>query len=659
MAQGQYYRSVSNSDITNKSLVLELNGSVNAIDKLDSVQLILPLKANRPNVTATIGIAQDNNISGWCQVTCEFTQSNYNNYVLSQNLLDCLNITCDKINDVTMIFLRADVPDGNATIYVDGTQYIYVDYSQYENVISPTSFTVSTTKTTSASTTVAWSGAQSGNGNAISGYEIQYQDSTNNTTWGNWTVLKNITSSFTSGNTSVNLPSPRNYRRFRIKALGTISGYDATTYQVSSSVLRTASPTTPSGLTVTPTEWESGAINISWNASSATGQTIVAYYLEYRLQVAGGSYGNWLALTDTTNTIYSYTPVIAPGDKMQYRVRAYSSDGYYSSYSATATLTAKEEQGGGEDPGGEETSSATVYVGISNLSKAVRNIFVGIDGVAHEIVEGYVGVNGVAKLFYQAHSSLEYIYSGTYTVSEQSIDGVDYVILTLTSSGVLTVSRTITTDIWMCGGGGNGGDTSQSVQGGGGGGGGYINSISKQLSGNTTCIIGTAAGVTSLGTTIANAGGNGSGNNGGNGASGGGSGGTLQAPGTGEGVSTIPAGFGVSNAHCAGGGGGSGMWSGFQTFSGGVGGSNGANGGNNIAVSSGPAYGGSGGEKGGGGGGLCSNSAISMNNGGNATYYGSGGGGGGSYVSSEILLGTGGSGYQGVVYIRWKKEDMA
>lgn len=57
MAQGQYYRSVSNSDITNKSLVLELNGSVNAIDKLDSVQLILPLKANRPNVTATIGIA--------------------------------------------------------------------------------------------------------------------------------------------------------------------------------------------------------------------------------------------------------------------------------------------------------------------------------------------------------------------------------------------------------------------------------------------------------------------------------------------------------------------------------------------------------------------------------------------------------------------------
>ena len=56
---------------------------------------------------------------------------------------------------------------------------------------------------------------------------------------------------------------------------------------------------------------------------------------------------------------------------------------------------------------------------------------------------------------------------------------------------------------------------------------------------------------------------------------------------------------------------------------------------------------------------MASNCAASMNNGGNATFYGSAGGGGGSYVSSVIMFGMGGSGYQGVVYIRWKKEDAA
>ena len=297
------------------------------------------------------------------------------------------------------------------------------------------------------------------------------------------------------------------------------------------------------------------------------------------------------------------------------------------------------------------------YIGIDNSARLVKQISIGQSGVARKVLNGYVGVNGVARLFYQVRIPLEYSYTGRSSARDITIDGVEYTVLTLTSSGTLTVNRSINTDIWLCGGGGNGGDTSQTVMGAGGGGGGYIASANIQLSGNVACVIGAAAGETSLGSTIANAGGNGSGQSGGSGSSGGGSGGTSQSPGTGMGVSTIPVDFGLTDAHCAGGGGGAGIWAGFPRFSGGGGGSNGANGGNNTTVPSGGVYGGTGGQKGGGGGGLASNSVVSMNNGGNAKYYGSAGGGGGSWVDSGILFGMGGSGYQGVVYIRWKKED--
>lgn len=294
-----------------------------------------------------------------------------------------------------------------------------------------------------------------------------------------------------------------------------------------------------------------------------------------------------------------------------------------------------------------------------NSARKVTSMYVGVNGLARKVVKGYIGAGGLARQFYSAAQPFAYAYTGAYTESELSIGGVAYTVLTITSSGTLTVSHPIDADVWMCGGGGNGDDASQTVQGAGGGGGGYIASANVQLSGDVACVIGAAAGATSLGSTVANAGGNGSGANGGNGASGGGAGAQSGAAGTGAGMSTIPAVFGLSDAHCAGGGGGAGVWAGFPRFSGGGGGSNGANGGNNTTVSSGPVYGGSGGEKGGGGGGLASNSAASMNNGGNATFYGSAGGGGGSYVDSVTMFGMGGSGYQGVMYIRWKKEDAA
>lgn len=303
----------------------------------------------------------------------------------SEITLDWSGLTLSEANSITAL----QVGCAESGIYIDGAQTIMIPYNAaptITNVTAPTSFTVSTTKTTSSNITITWSGASSGTGNTISGYQIQYQDSSNNTSWGSWYALKTVSSSSTSGSTSASLPSARNYRRFRIKTLGTVSGYDSTTYRVSSSVLRTSVPTTPSGVSVVPIEWEEGEVTFSWNSSSATGQTISYYIAEYRVQPAGGEYGSWISLPSTTQTSVTHTPTFSAGDTVQYRVRAYSSDGYFSSYSNSATMTVISKSG--------------AYIGIENVAREIIKIYIGIDGIAREIDKIYIGVDGIAAQIY-------------------------------------------------------------------------------------------------------------------------------------------------------------------------------------------------------------------------------------------------------------------
>ena len=306
---------------------------------------------------------------------------------------------------------------------------------------------------------------------------------------------------------------------------------------------------------------------------------------------------------------------------------------------------------------------------LGNVACKVTAMYIGANGLARKVVKGYIGADGLARLFYSAANPLTYTYTGTYAESEATIDGVAYTVLTITSSGTLTVSRAIDVDVWLCGGGGNGasGDglpgSISDVRGGGGGGGGYIASANVQLSSDIVCVVGAAAGATSLDSTVANAGGSASDQNGGSGASGGG--GTYNregsgAGGSGDGSNTVPAGFGVSDPHCAGGGAGGFFSPSGNYCNGGAGGSNGGNGGNPTRVSASPTSGGAGGTKGGGAGGSAVFNDIPANAGHNATFYGGGGGGGGQ-AGDQSNMGSGarGSGYQGVIYIRWKKEDAA
>ena len=240
------------------------------------------------------------------------------------------------------------------------------------------------------------------------------------------------------------------------------------------------------------------------------------------------------------------------------------------------------------------------------------------------------------------------------------LDG-EYRLLTLTSSGTLTVGANVTAQVWMCGGGAAGEDGSSS--GASGGGGAYTNRATLTLSGRTIATVGAAGGLSRFGSYSASPA---VGRNGGSG----GGGGTYPPdssnnasstyPGTGDRSPKYP--FGDTSyfkPHCGGGGGGAMSYEGeygSEQYAGGAGGTNGSDGQYSRTSYSQITPGGAGGSYGGGNGGEVEYYyGADAANGGNATFYGSGGGGGG-YIDiddgGDMDWGRGGSGYQGVIYIR-------
>lgn len=302
-----------------------------------------------------------------------------------------------------------------------------------------------------------------------------------------------------------------------------------------------------------------------------------------------------------------------------------------------------------------------VYVPVNNTFHKSSKLYAIIDGKTKAIKKGYCVVDGVNMLVYTA--GIKIAYTGNSTVSSITINGKQYVMLTITSSGTLTINGG-KAQYWMCGAG-EGGKTAYKVvvdnytrqyYSGYGGGGGKC--VSGTLSEGVYAVtIGSggkasqAGGTTQIGD-ISAQGGNGS-----NGGSGGGgycywSSNTSnvigQNGGTGDGIEKYPFGVSALKAHCGAGGGGS-LHGNYKNGGGGAGGSNGSNGSAATASGSTSMPGGKGGAYGGGTGGNQANAGSA------ATYYGSGGGGGGctgaSYIGETEYLKAGGSGYQGVVYV--------
>lgn len=255
-------------------------------------------------------------------------------------------------------------------------------------------------------------------------------------------------------------------------------------------------------------------------------------------------------------------------------------------------------------------------------------------------------------------------YTGTMTDQIVLMSNVAYRLLTLTSSGTLTLNKSRKGDVWMVSGGAFGAKY--------GGGGGYTKQVSAiTLTGSMAAVVGAGGnwdGKSFPGSseflgyaTATQEESSPRGGSGGGGYRGG-------AGGSGDGISKYPFGdaagaklkssgaivSGTDKPHCGGGGGGGvGDNESDVFYTGGAGGTNGGNGGT-ITNDSSSDGGGAGGDYGGGAGGTGVNDNAFIH-GKAATFYGSGGGGGGYWNNSKgtrYLSGNSGNGYQGIIYIR-------
>ncbi|MDF2645353.1 MAG: hypothetical protein K0Q73_1158 [Paenibacillus sp.] len=179
---------------------------------------------------------------------------------------------------------------------------------------APTSCSVSSS-IAEGNVTLAWSGAKAGTNNAITSYEIQYSDSTDNSTWGSWTALTTVTTSATSGSLSVSPPAIRgNFRRFRIRTCGTAGSSYYSAWKVSTnSVRKNILPFAPSTVAASPEIYSSETITLTWSGATGGTSAIKGYRISSRTSTDNSTWNSWteLATLNLSASSGSYNPTVS------------------------------------------------------------------------------------------------------------------------------------------------------------------------------------------------------------------------------------------------------------------------------------------------------------------------------------------------------------
>lgn len=205
----------------------------------------------------------------------------------------------------SLIVTAPSAPGSSYTYYVVtlGTKAGFDSAVSQEVTLSTYAYTACSAPTSVAlsaaiaenSVTLAWSGAQGGTSNPITGYRIAYQDSNDNSTWGTVQELQTITTSAASGSLEVAPPETRGaYRRFLITTLGSADGYDSEEAVSASSVRKNRIPEPPAFLSGTQAYMQSPMIRLKLGMEpdgqsqtlmlSVDGGTAEAVATETRLQ---------------------------------------------------------------------------------------------------------------------------------------------------------------------------------------------------------------------------------------------------------------------------------------------------------------------------------------------------------------------------------------
>lgn len=188
----------------------------------------------------------------------------------------------------------------------------------------------------SDATTLSWSGAKAGNHNAISSYYIEYADSSDGESWGEWNHYYTVLTSATHGLISVALPETGMYRKFKIWTFGELLNSETATE--SGACYHAYMPSAPESLSPAAGGYTSLSA-ISWDAVSCA-DSVQGYV--YQISTDGGA--SWGAETTTTATsvnILSWFNSIGASSRVLFRVRAYTNKGIFSGWSTSGTFYRK------------------------------------------------------------------------------------------------------------------------------------------------------------------------------------------------------------------------------------------------------------------------------------------------------------------------------
>lgn len=232
------------------------------------------------------------------------------------------------------------VSDGRLTLtsgVIDNSSYTVLSSALLTTVCgAPTACSVNTTLS-EGNVTLSWSGASGGINNAISSYEIQYSDSSNNSTWGPWTALTTVKTTATSGSVSVSPPSTRGYyRRFQVRTRGAAGASYYSGWKISTnSVRKNTIPSPPITVSAFPATYSDETITLIWNGASGGTSAIKGYMIASRTSTDNSTWTAWSVLTSLTLSASggSYNPTVArtPGTYTQFGVWTIDALDVYSS----------------------------------------------------------------------------------------------------------------------------------------------------------------------------------------------------------------------------------------------------------------------------------------------------------------------------------------
>lgn len=212
--------------------------------------------------------------------------------------------------------------------YADSSTVSLTSYT-YEKVGAPSTITMTPSIVPAGgSATLVWGSGTERTYVSIVGYEVYRCTSIN----GTYTKLGNT---IVGNSLVVYAPNSGSYY-YKVKAIASVSGYNSDLSTPSASLMADLSPTVPTGLTVTPAEYNSGSLTFTWNASTDPESDTIYYKIEM-------SYNNRVTTVATGISTTSYSVdlsnTIARGTSATFYVYAY--DAYSSSNPSQSVIVTR------------------------------------------------------------------------------------------------------------------------------------------------------------------------------------------------------------------------------------------------------------------------------------------------------------------------------